>query len=56
MMKRIFFFATPDDIALYWRGLKRTHQLKFVGLENLITPDREIYQSRRKYPIRDFHT
>ncbi|NJM34877.1 MAG: hypothetical protein HC850_09420 [Rhodomicrobium sp.] len=49
-MKRIFFFATPRDIAPVLKTFEANAPLKFVGTENLTTPDREIYLDSTEIP------
>ena len=49
-MKRIPFFATPNDIVPTLARFESNAPLKFVGLDNLATPDREIYLESSEIP------
>jgi hypothetical protein len=49
-MKRIFFFATPEDIVPVLRRFEANDPLKFVVLGNLTTPNRAIYLQASDIP------
>lgn len=49
-MKRIFFFANPNDITPVLRRFESNDPLKFVILGNLTTPDRDIYLQASNIP------
>jgi hypothetical protein len=50
MMKRILFFATPDDIVPVLRRFESNAPLKFVEMGNLTTPNRAIYLESSEIP------
>lgn len=49
-MKRIFFFATPTDIAPVLSRLESNAPLKFVEMGTLLTPNRAIYLASSQVP------
>lgn len=49
-MQRIFFYATPDDIAPALSSYEGNAPLKFVQMGNLTTPNRAIYLSSTEIP------
>ena len=49
-MKRIFFFATPTDIAPVLSQLEANAPLKFVEMGTLWTPNRAIYLEASQVP------
>jgi hypothetical protein len=49
-MQRIFFYATPDDIAPALSSYEANAPLKFVQMGNLTTPNRAIYLSSTEIP------
>jgi hypothetical protein len=50
MMKRTFFFATPNDIIPVLRRFEADGPLKFVEMGNLTTPNRAIYLESSEIP------
>lgn len=55
-MKRIFFFATPNDIASVLDRFEANAPLKYVVLGNLTTPNRTIYLCASDIPSRGIAT
>ena len=49
-MKRIFFFATPDDIVPVLNRFEENGPFKYVVMGNLTTPNRAIYLSAKEIP------
>ena len=49
-MQRIFFYATPDDIAPALSSYEANAPLKFVQMGNLTTPNRAIYLRSSEIP------